>query len=86
MTPPKIDPNAIIAEGVEAAARQERTRNLILGALMLAAAVAFAIFGVLIFTGHAFHDTTELALGSVGLALSLLWVGTIKLSRGLTQR
>ena len=41
------------------------------------------MLSILIFTKHAFHDTTELAFGGLGLALSSLWVGMIKLARGL---
>lgn len=77
------DPNAIIAEGEKAAAQQQRSRNVILGTIMLLAGVAFGVLGVLGYTGNVIHDTTELVLGCFGLALSLLYVGTIKLARGL---
>jgi hypothetical protein len=76
------DPHALIAEGERAAAQQARTRNLILGVIMLVAAAAFGVFGVLIYSGHAL-ETAELSFGCFGLAISLLFVGMIKVARGV---
>jgi hypothetical protein len=49
---------------------------------MLVAGFAFALLGALVLAG-AFTDAMELGFGGLGLGASLVFVGAIKLTRGL---
>lgn len=77
-----VDPEAIIAEGVKVAARQQRQRDVILGALLLVAGFAFALLGVLVLAG-AFTDAMELGFGGLMLGLSTVFAGAARLTRAL---
>lgn len=77
-----VDPDALIAEVVEAATRPERRRDVILGALMLVAGFAFALLGLLVLAG-AFTGAMVLGFGGLGLGVAVVFAGASKLTRGL---
>lgn len=81
-----VDPRAIIADGIKAAARQERRHNLILGVILIAAGVAFAVLGILGVSGTNVPDSTELVFAMFGLAGSAMLAGIVKVWRGLQGR
>lgn len=75
-------PEDIIAEGVKVAARHQRQRNVILGALLLVAGFTFGLLGVLVLA-HAFAVANELGFGALGFGMSCVLGGVVKLTRGL---
>jgi hypothetical protein len=75
-------PEDIIAEGVRVAARHQRQRDVILGALLLVAGFTFGLIGVLLLAG-AFDQAIELGFGGLGLGLSCIFAGAARLTRGL---
>ncbi len=79
----ELDPDAIIAEGVKVAARQERTRNLILGVMLLLVGVVFTGIGIYGMTTPVFLESSALVFGALGVGLSALLTGGIQLARGL---
>lgn len=81
-----VDPDAIIAEGVKAAARQERVRNLILGVLLLFVGVVFGAIGLYALSTPMFFSMSEAVFGCFLGALFGLMTGTIQLVRGLCGR
>jgi hypothetical membrane protein len=80
----RINPDAIIAEGVRAAARQQRTRNLILGTILIIAGLAFGAIGIYAVATPDVHTVAELVFAFFGFSLSCLGTGVIKLWRGLS--
>ena len=57
-------------------------RNVILGALMLVVGFAVSLLGALVLAG-AFTDALALGFGGLGLGVSSVVVGALKLTRGL---
>lgn len=74
-----IDPPS---EGVEATARH---RGVVLAALLLVAGFSVALLGALVLAG-AFTDLTALGVGGLGLGVLVVFVGAIKLTRGLRSQ
>ena len=81
-----VDPDAVIAEGVRVAARQERTRNLILGTLLLVVGVVFGAIGFYALSAPLFFSMSEAVFGCFLGALFGLLTGGIQLARGLRGR
>lgn len=80
----RINPDAIIAEGVRAAARQQRNRNLILGTILIIAGLAFGAIGIYAVATPDVLSVSELVFAFFGFSLSCLGTGVIKLWRGLS--
>ena len=74
-----IDPPSY---GVEATTRHH---GVILAALLLVAGFALALLGALVLAG-AFTDVAALGGGGLGLGVLVVFVGAIKLTRGLRSQ
>jgi hypothetical protein len=62
-----------------------RHRGVVLAALLLVAGFSVALLGALVLAG-AFTDLTALGVGGLGLGVLVVFVGAIKLTRGLRSQ